>query len=53
MRAISKGGVGCHHDILNFVATGPLYITWVPVNPSDILTHFRLDGLQQEVVNGE
>lgn len=38
------------NDPLNLVSSGPLCITSVLVDPSDVLSHFDIDRIQEPVV---
>lgn len=51
MSTISQGPIGLCHDTLNLVATCPLGITWVPVDPPHILPHLGFNRLEQKVID--
>lgn len=51
MCAIWKARVNADDNALNFVPTSPLGITRMTFHPSDILSNFGIDTLQQEIID--
>ena len=52
VRTIGLSLVDASDDALDLVPSGPLHVTWMLVDASDVLPDFWLDGLQKERVDG-
>lgn len=52
VRAVGLSLIDTQHNTFDLIASGPLNVTRMLLDATDILSHFGLDRLQQEIVKG-